>query len=198
MRPLQVGIRQRAVRLDLEGGGSAGGQVGVEGLGHFRLMDPLAAKSSCCLSLSERLPWACRSVSSPVTCSGSRWMTAVVERGVDAALALQMNAGDGDRQLIAGGPRRAAASGCASGPSRVTVPASADSPLRPCTWASLKQRADVEAREIEFGLGGVVAAESGLAVRGEFGAFKPGGQVVGDGAVGGVRHAAPSCPAVLR
>ena len=34
---LQPGIRQRAMGLDLEGGGSAGGQVGIEGLGQLEV-----------------------------------------------------------------------------------------------------------------------------------------------------------------
>ena len=36
----------------------------------------------------------------------------------------------------------------------------------------LEQRADIEARKLEAGLGGIVAVERRLAVRGEFGASR--------------------------
>ena len=47
-----------------------------------------------------------------------------------------------------------------------------------------EERADVQPRKIEFGLGGIVAAERRLAMRGEFGGIQPGGYVVGDGVIG--------------
>ena len=50
----------------------------------------------------------------------------------------------------------------------------------------IEEHADVEAGEIDFGVGGVVAGEGGLAVGGEVGGVHAGGQVVGDGAIGGV------------
>ena len=94
MRPAQAGILQRPVRFHLEGGGAAGGQVGVEGLGKLQIDRAAGGKVQLRGSpLSARLPWACRSVSSPVTCKRVEMDAVVGQRGMDAALALQMNAG---------------------------------------------------------------------------------------------------------
>jgi hypothetical protein len=57
----------------------------------------------------------------------------------------------------------------------VTVPASADSPVSPSTWAILSRAPMLNRGKLELGLGGVVAAERGLAVEVEFGALQPGG-----------------------
>ena len=58
--------------LNLEGGDSAGGEVGIEGLSEFEVDGAAGGKSSWRLPVRARVPWARRSVSSPVTWSGSR------------------------------------------------------------------------------------------------------------------------------
>ena len=67
---------------------------------------------------------------------------------MDAALALEMNAGDGGFELLEPG-LAAQLVGCARGPSTVTVPARADSPLRAGDVGVLEERIDVEAGEVE-------------------------------------------------
>src|ERR1035437_5209894 len=139
--------------------------------GTFKLIVPLAVKSSGCLSLRARLPWTCRAVSSPVPWGGSRWRRALgeggmetdegrAERGVAPPLAFEVNAGHSDRQLIEAclaaqrlGPRQRSLDGDRSGQRGL--------PAEALNVGQFEEGGDVEAREIEFGLGGKVAGEGG-------------------------------------
>ena len=182
----QAGIHQRAVRLHLEGGVSAGGEVGVEGLGELQVDGAAGGKVQLLLVLEREASLGVQVGLFAGDVQRIEMDDGMVERGMDAALALEMNAGNRDRQLLQAGlaaqlgePRQRPLESDRAGQRGLAVEA--------LHMGQLEQRADVEAGKIEFGLGGIVASQLGLAVRLEVGRLQPGCQVVGDGVVGGVR-----------
>ena len=111
-------------------------------------MEPLAARSSCCVPLSARLPWARRSVFFAGDVQRVETNAVVGQRGVDAALALEMNAGDGDFQLLQAG-FAAELLGVGEGPSTRDRSGQRGFAAESFDVGQLEQRIDVEAREIE-------------------------------------------------
>ena len=184
---LQAGIQQWTVRLHLEAGVAAGGQVGVDGLGQLQIDRPAGGKVQFVLVLERQ--------AAPSTQIGlfAGYMQRVemedgmVKGEMGAAFALKMNAGDRDRHLPQTSlathirePRQRAFESDRAGQRRLAV--------QSFNVSRSKERCYVELRKIEFDLGGIVAAERRLAVRGELGRLQPGCQVVCDDAVGGSRR----------
>ena len=85
---LQAGILQRAVRLHLEGGGPAGGQVGIEGLGQLQIDGAAGGQIQLLLALERQAALGAQVGVFAGDVQRIEPDAAVGQRGVDAALAL--------------------------------------------------------------------------------------------------------------
>ena len=183
IRP-QSGILHGAVRLDLEGGGSACGQIGINGFGQLQVHGA-AGRQVQLLFFIERQ--AALGVEVGVFAGDVERVKikAVGKRGMDAALAFQMHAGNGCSQLLQTcfaveftRMRQRPFDGDGAGQCGLACEA--------LHMSRFQQAADVEVGEIEFGLGRIFAVESCLAVQVHPSAFQSEWLRSADGAIGGV------------
>ena len=132
---LQAGILQRSVRFHLECGDAARGQVGIERLGQLQVDG--AAGGQIQLPVAAERQAALRAQVGVFAGHVQRVQTiaAVGQRGVRSASLCRCTPAIVTASFCSRASPRSC-SGCASGPSTVTVPASADLPLNASTCAS--------------------------------------------------------------
>ena len=169
---LQIGIHQRPVRFHLEAGVSAGGQVGVDGFGHLQINRPAGRKVQFVPVLERQAALGAQIGLFAGYVQRIEMENVMVERSVNAAIALEMNAGDRRGQFLQAGLAMHI-----SGPRQRPFESDRSSQrglaVQSFYMSQSDERADVELRKIELGFGVIVAAEFRLAVRSEFGSLQP-------------------------
>ena len=149
---LELGILERAVRFHLEGGGSAGGEVGIEGLGELEVDGAAGGQVELLRSVERQAALGAQVGVFAGDVQRIEADAVVGEGGVDAALAFEMNAGDGGFQLLQAGfaAKLLGMGERAFDGDRAGQRGFAAEGL---DVGKLEQRIDVEAGELEPGLG---------------------------------------------
>jgi hypothetical protein len=91
---------ERAVRLNLEGGCTAGGEVGIEGFSEFEVDGAAGGKVELTRAAERESALRVQVCVFPSDVQGVQADSFVGECGVDATQALEMNAGDGGFELL--------------------------------------------------------------------------------------------------
>ena len=151
------------MRLHLEGSGSAGGQVGIDGLGELQVNGTAGGKVQSPLVFESQAALRAQVGILAGDVERVEIDASVRERGVDASRALQVDAFYRYRQLLQAG-LAAQFIGLCQRPRDGDCAGQRGFAVEALDVRQLQQGADVELRKIEFGLGCVVPAERRLAV----------------------------------
>ena len=183
---LEIGVEQRPVSLHLEGRQSAGGQIGVESFCQLEVDGAAGGKIELPGALERKIALHMQIGIFASHVQGIEMNAAAGQGGMQSAVALELNAGDGERQVaeLRLTPkliemREWAVDRNCAGQRRLAIE------FRAVRHA--QQRAEIEAREFELGVGRIVVSESGMPVEGESGLLELRGGAVFDGRAGGMR-----------
>src|SRR5271166_6761582 len=148
---LQAGIHQRTVRLDMESGLSVGGQVRVQRLCYFQTDRPAGSKIQLMAALERDASLGMQVGLFADDMQGIKVDDGIGERGVDFALAFQMNAGNIGFHLVEARfaaqlfrTRQRSVEGDRTRQRRLSS--------QPVDMGYFEERVDVQVREIEFGM----------------------------------------------
>ncbi len=130
----EAGMLQGAVGYNLEGGDAAGSKVGIERFSELEVDGAAGGKIELLRAFERKAPLRSQIGVFAGDVEGIEMNCAVGQRGMRAAFALQRHTGNGDRQLAKVGIA-AKLLEIESGPSIVTVPASAESAAEASTCA---------------------------------------------------------------
>ena len=182
---LQAGVLQRAVGLNLEGGGAARGQVRVKGFGKLHVDGAVGGKVQLSLILEREADLSVKIGLIAGDVQRVKGDARVGESGMNATRALKVDPGNSERHLVDAGIAMHLV-GMSQWPIDCDRSCQGGFAGQYLNMSHSQQRADVEVCEAQPSLRWIAGAERSLAMQLEFSTLKARGGVISDRSVCGM------------